>query len=164
QIRLLHIYPGRFDETVNIQLQCAELSSRLRYDALSYAWGTQTSPFQARVNVVGMWITANLDCALRYLRQGTRTRALWVDVLCINQKDTIERNSQVKAMEKVYKLADQVIIWLGPEDGVSEHEFHADWNGWEPDLFHAKIRIFSRPWFSRLWVAQEFVLARDPVV
>jgi hypothetical protein len=40
---------------------------------------------------------------------------LWIDAICINQKDTAERNEQVKQMGKIYKFAERVIVWLGPE-------------------------------------------------
>ncbi|KAH3954369.1 hypothetical protein HBI56_046650 [Parastagonospora nodorum] len=41
---------------------------------------------------------------------------LWVDALCINQDDNIERANQVKMMGKIYAHASNVSIWFGNED------------------------------------------------
>lgn len=39
---------------------------------------------------------------------------LWVDALCINQDDVLERNSQVGRMGELYKNAECVHCWIGP--------------------------------------------------
>ena len=38
---------------------------------------------------------------------------LWIDQICINQKDLIERNQQVQQMDVVYAGAREVVAWLG---------------------------------------------------
>jgi hypothetical protein len=40
---------------------------------------------------------------------------LWVDALCINQEDVIERNQQVAQMGLVYRSSKLTLIWLGPQ-------------------------------------------------
>lgn len=51
--------------------------------------------------------------ALRRLRLPDRARTLWIDALCINQKDTKERNMQVSQMRDIYSKAEHVVIWVG---------------------------------------------------
>jgi hypothetical protein len=41
---------------------------------------------------------------------------LWVDAICINQKDDAERNAQVKRMADIYNRASNVCVWLGVGD------------------------------------------------
>lgn len=41
---------------------------------------------------------------------------IWIDALGINPEDIEERNAQIQLMDKVYKGAKLVIIWLGRED------------------------------------------------
>jgi Heterokaryon incompatibility protein (HET) len=60
-------------------------------------------------------VTQNLAEALRYLRYGKTLRILWVDAICINQKDLSERSKQVKRMNDIYLKARRVVVWLGPE-------------------------------------------------
>ncbi len=43
-----------------------------------------------------------------------RTFRLWIDAICINQKDTPERNAQVEMMAQIYQSAKSVFVWLGP--------------------------------------------------
>jgi len=38
---------------------------------------------------------------------------LWIDALCINQEDYLERNNQVLLMGEIYRCAAGVISWLG---------------------------------------------------
>lgn len=42
-------------------------------------------------------------------------RTLWVDAVCIDQSDTMERSRQVEIMQEIYMSAKQVIVWLGEE-------------------------------------------------
>ena len=91
------------------------------FEALSYNWGSQQDPATAQlVSACGdngkrtISITGNLSAALRALRYPDRTRTLWVDAICIDQSNHQECSSQVKHMSLIYKLAQRVIIWLGP--------------------------------------------------
>jgi hypothetical protein len=38
---------------------------------------------------------------------------LWVDVLCIDQNNDVEKGEQVARVHKIYGRADQTIIWSG---------------------------------------------------
>ncbi|TVY50468.1 Heterokaryon incompatibility protein 6,OR allele [Lachnellula cervina] len=50
--------------------------------------------------------------ALAALR-GPKAQVLWVDALCINQKDLEERSAQVRQMADIYGKAWRVVVWLG---------------------------------------------------
>lgn len=67
--------------------------------------------------------TENLIVALRHLRYPDRTRALWIDALCINQKDEREKSLQVGMMGSIYRHAGRVLIWLGPARDQSNLAF-----------------------------------------
>lgn len=58
-------------------------------------------------------VTANLELALRHLRREQRPRTLWVDALCINQKDEDEKQLQVQRMDWMFANASPVVVWLG---------------------------------------------------
>jgi hypothetical protein len=38
---------------------------------------------------------------------------LWVDAICINQQDKVEKTAQVSRMHEIYSAASNVCIWLG---------------------------------------------------
>ena len=42
-------------------------------------------------------------------------RIVWIDAICINQDDILERNVQVQMMGMVYEKAKCVLIWLGED-------------------------------------------------
>jgi hypothetical protein len=60
-------------------------------------------------------IRGDLATALRHLRQRKRSRVLWVDNICIDQGNTAERSHLVQHMGQIYRLAQRVIAWIGPE-------------------------------------------------
>ncbi len=108
-------------------------------------------------------------------------QVLWVDALCINQKDIKERAAQVRLMGLIYFKARHVRIWLGTDDDPHEayHPRHAaaliqkgaliyrrklvpdmpeDYNQLEwGSLYH----LLQRSWFKRVWVVQELGLSRS---
>ena len=65
-------------------------------------------------------VTPNLELGLRYLRRETRTRALWIDALCINQKDEKEKSIQIQRMQWIYANASPIVVWLGGYHGIGE--------------------------------------------
>jgi Heterokaryon incompatibility protein (HET) len=74
-----------------------------------------TRSHKANANASTLRIRQNLNIALRHLRQPDRSRKLWIDAISINQNDVEERNQEVGRMGEIYRKADRVIIWLGPE-------------------------------------------------
>jgi len=137
-------------------------------------------------------ITKNLECALRYLRHKEFPRVLWVDAVCINQRDIQERTAQVSRMKHIYEQATQVVIWLGDYAPYTREEVElalqfadrliqlAGENRFGPDAQEELIRNYSnkdtaifhnvrvlmdltnRPWFSRVWVIQEVAVCKTP--
>lgn len=86
------------------------------YIALSYVWGP-TEPQQGMLlNDQPFSIGPALHDALLKLRKSERIKQgfrLWVDAICINQADLIERAAQVCAMRQIYSSAWHVAMSLG---------------------------------------------------
>ncbi|KAF8846605.1 HET-domain-containing protein, partial [Acephala macrosclerotiorum] len=114
-IRVLSLEQGDWDDPIKCSLTPKRLRD-LRYcgfGALSYVWGHASDTRPILVDGEEFQATVNLESALRHLRHNDRSRTLWVDAVCINQQDVLERNSQVLLMGKIYETAASVIIWLG---------------------------------------------------
>lgn len=174
QIRVLELVPGKYDDDLTISLHITSFHQDLpEYHALSYAWGNRLSARKALVDGKNMTIGLNLDYALRHIRCTlTEPILMWVDALSINQQDLEERSSQVLLMKDIYSSADRVIIYLGPEhpgDAAATACFRRDE---VPQLEEDYISLLGyvesicqRPWFGRVWVAQELALSqKDPTV
>lgn len=43
---------------------------------------------------------------------------VWIDKLCINQDDLLERSQQIQLMNSIYSQATQTLIWLGTDYSV----------------------------------------------
>jgi hypothetical protein len=107
---------GRF---YRVDTQCYYSSSN-RYEALSYVWGELDTPCSVNVNNTCIPIGRNLDKLLRQIRSPEETILLWVDALCINQRDDSEKTVQVSNMCEIYKKAWQVTMWLGEESAIED--------------------------------------------
>ncbi|KAG0648879.1 Heterokaryon incompatibility [Hyphodiscus hymeniophilus] len=83
------------------------------YEALSYRWSPYNDAALIIIDSYSFWISSTLKSALEQLRVPTKSKLVWVDALCINQKDPEERNDQVSKMRRIYSQATEVIAWLG---------------------------------------------------
>ncbi|KAI0379269.1 heterokaryon incompatibility protein-domain-containing protein [Hypomontagnella monticulosa] len=177
-IRLLTLFPSLPTDDIVITLQLSRLRQDA-YEALSYVWGSQENPRSAysdenRLSTIS--VTQNLDEALRHLRYTDRPRIMWIDTICINQFDHVEKGKQVAMMGNIYRDADRVVVWLGPEQDESgltwsmtvlEGAVNATWvdDGamlpFDIKDIVAIYNLLSRQWFTRLWIRREIYLARD---
>lgn len=87
----------------------------LQYTAVSHTWGDGRSSRQILVNGRPVLIRSNLYDFLEVMerRRDDADQLLWIDQLCIDQDQTVERNHQVQLMADIFSRAEQVIAWLG---------------------------------------------------
>ena len=135
EIRLLTLEPADRDdaEIVGVITVCSlKDTPPPKYEAVSYCWGDrkdtktitirQSSQHHHGLGALSQnfTVTANLSNALRRLRLDNEPRRLWIDAICINQNDALERSHQVSFMQSVYRSAERTLIWLGEDDGTVE--------------------------------------------
>lgn len=58
-------------------------------------------------------ISTNLFLALERLRNEQTPWVIWIDSICIDQSNNVEKAYQVSFMRDIYRSASQVIVWLG---------------------------------------------------
>ncbi|KAE9369657.1 hypothetical protein N431DRAFT_485525 [Stipitochalara longipes BDJ] len=177
---ILHggVYALLLKKTVNLMIEVAETKPWfLTYDFNTGRRGQQGD--EEPLDFETLQVTTNLALALRHLRWEQRPRTLWIDALCINQKNEDEKTIQIQRMDWIYANASPVVIWLGPssqEWNECEHRrqiqavFKYIWaqSGWhfsrgEEKRFQESrsgfCEIARRGWWERLWVIQEVALA-----
>ncbi|XEV04628.1 hypothetical protein FSHL1_009915 [Fusarium sambucinum] len=191
QIRILRILPGNRDDPLRCILRTACLDDDNKYEALSYAWGDPLDCLSIEVNGSQKSITVNLFNALRRLRYAESERYLWVDALCIDQENDVEKSHQVQLMSNIYSRTTTAILWLGDfSDGPNEKanyihyeavrsaftliEFLVDSSGGFVENSENKELIddgceglsclLQLPWWHRAWTVQETVLPADAIV
>jgi Heterokaryon incompatibility protein (HET) len=178
-IRLMILEPGNFEDPIKCKLEYTDLESNRYYEALSYSWGDPTETTPIGLDDQSFPVTINLNRALHYIRRPYSKRVLWVDAVCINQRDDLERNSQVQLMGRIYKSAAKVYLWVG-EEGIQnpiypsvipmqqlfrlmrhinkgstlEAELKA-LNISIADWSYSILDFIGREYFRRLWIVQE---------
>lgn len=88
------------------------------FAALSYVWGNDQGAKRIIVNGAAMLVTKNLEKILRAIAANDEFQAnykIWIDAICINQKDESEQASQVRKMREIYSGAWTVVAWLGAD-------------------------------------------------
>ncbi|CAG9984884.1 unnamed protein product [Clonostachys byssicola] len=114
-IRLIDLQPGQKSDALSFDLYEANLDHEPSYTALSYEWKAKTGAIPVLCCGRSLLITSNLKAALQKIRSQQKVQTLWVDAVCINQEDVEERTSQVRMMTKIYKEAQEVLMWLGED-------------------------------------------------
>ena len=138
-IRMLILEPGESADPFKGRLELIGIDSAGSYEALSYVWGTSNQSGSISIrNGDNDWpvdLTASLKETLLRLRFPDKERRLWVDQICINQSDLAERSQQVQFMNRIYKRASHILVWLGPDEtGLAKPAF---------ELVHSLDHIFQ---------------------
>ncbi|KAF7188006.1 Heterokaryon incompatibility protein 6, OR allele [Pseudocercospora fuligena] len=151
--------------------QRVSINNPLPYCALSYAWGKihqAGSHLTHHVHFDGeaLKITKTLYQALvrirqMYLDEGRtdpvyKPPALWVDAICIDQDDPIERSRQVMMMGQIYASARRLLVWLEDDMPASSN---VDEIRQTTDMAYASGSLLQRKYFTRMWVVQEAICA-----
>ncbi|CAG9975654.1 unnamed protein product [Clonostachys byssicola] len=124
EIRLFALLPSAQPNAPLVgQLQVVSLHSTPPYESLSYAWGAPEFTEPILVNEQTLFVTPNLDSALRALRHEEIPRLLWIDAICINQRSPRERGHQVTLMRTIYSKCERDLLWLGPNTHVENNDY-----------------------------------------
>lgn len=109
-IRVLCIEPEGEDTILRCSLRHQKLSDS--YTCLSYTWGTEKEIKNIILNNCLFPARPSLRSFLTAARRYGFNGPFWIDAVCINQSDNIEKNAQVKMMGQIYQQAKEVIVWL----------------------------------------------------
>ena len=115
RIRLLRLLPAEPGTKLQCRLVEASLDTVPSYEALSYVWGRPSKRETIECDGHDACIATSLAQALHRLRSRTAPRTLWADGVCINQDDVAEKGHQVERMGEIFKRANRVLVWLGPD-------------------------------------------------
>jgi Heterokaryon incompatibility protein (HET) len=181
QVRLLFLIPSKSrDDVLEAMMFVANFPdvTLTGWCALSYTWGNaQELPGIIIIDGCKMKITENLELALRDVRNEHNT-PYWVDAICINQADPVEKAHQIEHMRFMYEKASCVRAWLGPcSASVQEAlQFAAICDERDGKQMVAALlsnpvmrngildgltALFHLPYWRRIWVLQELVCGNE---
>ncbi|KAH7268800.1 heterokaryon incompatibility protein-domain-containing protein [Fusarium solani] len=165
--------------SIKCKLLTFKLDEAPPYKALSYTWGSPGYGGTIQVDGQHIPVGQNLFTAMQRLHQESWVEYLWVDALCINQGDDDEKSHQVPLMGQIYGQANSVLLM---EMMLTEAELSnpTSTSGDSPRL-EALVRekleslsddsnkqaveqLFRNPYWTRVWVLQEFGHAASSVL
>jgi hypothetical protein len=123
----VHLVP-ELSQTGHIECTITHTTTTARYVCLSYTWG-EAEPLEENWILVGgkrLPVRKNLLDFLRMMQKAAprddaifdKDRGYWIDALCINQKNTGEKNHQVAQVGPIFSRADLVHVWLGACEAI----------------------------------------------
>ncbi|KAM5343258.1 hypothetical protein ACJ41O_014224 [Fusarium nematophilum] len=112
-INLLHLLPGDWTDPIVCTIHTVPLNSKPGYETISYVWGDQSVTRPITCGGSAKQVTESLYLALSRLRLPDRVRTLWIDQLCIDQSNELEKSRQVSVMSDIYSKSSHGLIWLG---------------------------------------------------
>ncbi|KAJ3455886.1 hypothetical protein MRS44_017368 [Fusarium solani] len=178
EIRLLKLEV--ISGTVCCALETVHLDEAPPFWALSYLWGSDqmdmctiqlSSPEGPRT----LRITFNCATAIQSLVP-FRTRYLWIDAICINQRDALEKRHQLPLMPDIYTQATLVIGHLGGRNTLPIGDFmnrlrqniaqgedlvFDPFDSSNATMWEALFEILAQLYWGRAWIFQEVVLAKS---
>lgn len=159
-------------------LAMEEATNESRYVALSYVWG-QSNPITDYMVRDGNGLRVLLPKSPKVIVDAISVtkslgyRYLWIDKLCIDQRNETEKHQQIQQMDAIYEKAQLTIIAAAGDDenhgfpGVTSErplwpekipvgdDLSITWTPKDP---HGAIR--KSVWSTRGWTFQEAVLSR----
>jgi hypothetical protein len=178
EIRLLKIDTLTVDDDlISGSLETFSLRDCPPFRALSYEWGEYEDPLHLVINGCIMEIRPRLMLFMEYycdVLNSIRPEAneyIWIDQITIDQQSTTERNHQVQIMSEIFSKAMEVIAWLGPDhDEILYYLSSDDFQEWctSPALHLGHLpapveEFLALSFWSRLWIQQELVLAKEVI-
>ncbi|KAM6523074.1 hypothetical protein FSOLCH5_003694 [Fusarium solani] len=185
EIRLLKLHRKFPFLQLSAELVSWPLHSAPPYHAISYVWAHGPQDMR-HMTLNGMWfrVRGNVHDILVNCSSVFGPRFVWIDTICIDQGNLTEKTVQVRAMQNIYSKAAHVLICLGGTWSLPALSLVGELQTldrlWGRDYVHghvsgffqrrridpylctrvkALVDLMQHPWFSRVWVVQEAVVA-----
>jgi hypothetical protein len=173
-------HPGTHNDQYTYKVESSTcMVSQLKYEALSYTWGSVKDCITIQVILpsrLGIWkrkkssltIRSILHDALKHLRhQVSRMGDIYRHAYRVVVWLGMESANSALTMRTLADIGDQIeyskdnSIMSAPECKEKEWYYMTDASriASDPGIWHAIHNLLRRPWFDRLWIKQEIQLA-----
>ncbi|KAI1213833.1 heterokaryon incompatibility protein-domain-containing protein [Annulohypoxylon truncatum] len=183
QIRFLELEPGLSPDPIRCRLFHLKRYEKHTYEVLSCDWRRLAKPkVPISLNGHTFDVPPEVWAALHRIRSETRSRFLWTDSICINQRfdsenrraNNAERNGQLSHLPDIYQNATRLLVWLGGAEDNSHLVFefldrcrnhsHINWCHYSGETKDAFYKLSKRSWFYRALSAQELSLSEEATI
>lgn len=186
-IRLLEVLDDKYSETIKVRCTISiwALDDVPSYHAISYAWGDPESNTIIVIDGKTFRVRTNCEFVLKQAHWHGQSRYYWIDAICIDQENLEEKGKQVTMMGKIYRTADHVLACVGDHaddslllyqessqiSDISKRSRHFSnfllilcWKHRTPTVrrfLSAAVYFAKRSYFTRLWILQELMNAKE---
>jgi hypothetical protein len=158
-IRLLCIDPD-LSSSGYVQCDMRDATVYDGYTCLSYVWGPPDDGYPVVINERLYRVRENLFDFLQHARK-KNFGWLWIDALCIDQANTGERTHQVQQMGQIYSRASRVVSWLGASPDIAKLLRQIPYTDEGGGYGDGVASLLTHRYWTRAWVTQEVILARQ---
>lgn len=172
---------------MKLEFGVTNLSSAGPYIAISYEWGSDQIVSTIELDDgYQIGLTESAAEIIKYVLEKRRRKEwVWMDAICIDQNNEVEKRHQVALMGKIYSSASQVLACIGPHfKGGDEalkflpkvYKFLEEFrhSGYKDAITIAERLVSLDPkmtrwaalwsflrssFFERMWITQEMVMA-----
>ncbi len=172
---------------MKLEFGVTNLSSADPYIAISYEWGSdQIVSTMERDDGFQIGLTESATEIIKYvLGERRRKEWVWMDAICINQNNEVEKRHQVALMGEIYSSALQVLACIGPHSRGGDEALKFvpkvykilkdfEHSGYKDAMTIAQRLVDLDPrmtrwaalwsllrssFFERMWITQEMVMA-----
>jgi hypothetical protein len=186
-VRLLELSMGGVRD-IKCSMVHVDIDKPGEYSAVSYTWGESTKSHGIVVDGAWLATTASVYEIVFKLAPMHGTRRVWIDFVCINQQDDLEKAKQVQLMGKIYSSANEVVACLnGVDDEFADlteyflRKFYKNrgrhaWKsrasriaaqqkmhqlGVRQPQWLTTTRLLNHAYWSRVWIIQEIANAKN---
>ncbi|XXH02661.1 hypothetical protein Hte_009043 [Hypoxylon texense] len=158
------------ESPIHVTLETYSDGNYPEYETVSYTWGGEDGDSRLRrpIFVGPYWDvlpqTENCWQLLRFVRPARGVRLIWIDVVCINQRNLEERAAQVAKMGEIYRQCTKVIAYLGPDVAPMLDNRFPHRRGLHTMDRESLEPVLRQRYFSRIWVIQELILSPRAVI
>ncbi|KAH7077887.1 hypothetical protein BKA63DRAFT_376351, partial [Paraphoma chrysanthemicola] len=145
EIRLVKLEHSTGSELIKCSLRVYKLDEECpAYVSLSYSWGLKERHDDILLNGCILPAGRSLWSFLHQMREQHLYLTFWIDALSINQADVKEQNHQTRL-----------------PFGGDNPNFR---NLWSPKKADAVLALCERPYWKRIWIVQEIMLAKKATI
>ncbi|KAH8725284.1 heterokaryon incompatibility protein-domain-containing protein [Phaeosphaeriaceae sp. PMI808] len=152
-----------------LESQLGMATTETSFIALSYCWHDVNKWAPVHGCKPGEGLPISDQCFREALRLREPGDGIWIDQLCINQRDEKEKERAIASMDLVYKHARLIVIviedttMLESEASMIEEYQNGILQKHRLTVWNVISKIGNSRWFQRAWCSHEFHLCQDAV-
>jgi len=184
EIRLLKLSKSTPWSPVRCELTPVVLDEAPPFETISYTWGVQSGTKLLILDNKQFVVSERVYDIVHDRASCLMTRHIWIDSVCINQRDEEEKSSQVQLMRNIYGSSYQTVIWLGYapdandaigllahiarrielDDAVERRSRPLNQLTVESPDWPALTGLIKNDYWSRCWVIQEIAVPKKVII